>query len=256
MMTALIVIVTAGEAALPMIAGRWANIVRILKAVDALGDVTTYAAKAGKLPGKAYDHVRGKLGKGAEAAGDGGQEAASVSAVGSSRSKDRQPEVVAVKGYAQGPRLQWAKNPDGAVRSVDEAVEIARRHGVVIPDDILIRKVKGKYMPDRTFAQYYSHRGTDPNKRVSWQDFYDKDLDELLVRIDDAVFQSDEAIVAIMAHEMHELNNLRRLFAETGGSMSVRRLHYLINPGIKGNLHDQAWDVADQIVTSMRRSNP
>ncbi|MBE7451367.1 MAG: DUF4157 domain-containing protein [Kofleriaceae bacterium] len=68
MMTALIVIVTAGEAALPMIAGRWANIVRILKAVDALGDVTTYAAKAGKLPGKAYDHVRGKLGKGAEAA--------------------------------------------------------------------------------------------------------------------------------------------------------------------------------------------
>lgn len=29
----------------------------------------------------------------------------------------------------------------------------------------------------------------------------------------------------------------------------------LINPGIKGNLHDQAWDVADAVVDRMRKGS-
>jgi hypothetical protein len=49
-----------------------------------------------------------------------------------------------------------------------------------------------------------------------------------LVRVNDSVFQSDEAIVAVLAHEM-------------------------INPGIAKNLHDQAWDVADSLVLAMRK---
>ena len=67
------------------------------------------------------------------------------------------------------------------------------------------------------------------------------------------MFQSDEAIVAVIAHEMHELNELRRIFEESGGAISMQRLHNLINPGIARNLHDQAWDVADKLVLAMRK---
>jgi hypothetical protein len=156
--------------------------------------------------------------------------------------------------YAQGPRLKWAKNPDGMVRTVDEALEIARRNGVDIADDILLRKVTGKHLPDNTYAKYFGSDTNDPSKLVRWDDFYNKDLDQLLVKVEQSVFQSDEAIVAILGHEMHELNNLRRLFEERGGAMTYRSLHYLISPGIKGNLHDQAWDVADKLVSDMRKS--
>ncbi len=85
------------------------------------------------------------------------------------------------------------------------------------------------------------------------QEFVDKDLDELVVRISDGVFESDEAIIAVMAHEMHELNELRRIFEESSGAISMQRLHNLINPGIANNLHDQAWDIADKLVLKMRK---
>jgi hypothetical protein len=117
-----------------------------------------------------------------------------------------------------------------------------------------VRKLKGKHLPDNTYARYFSHRGADPKKMIRWEEFYDKDLDELVVHVAENVFHSDEAIVAILAHEMHELNNLRRLFAESGGSMNMQRLHALINPGITKNLHDQAWDVADKLVFAMRKA--
>ncbi len=36
----------------------------------------------------------------------------------------------------QFPRISWAPNPDGQRRTIEEAVEIANRHGVQIPDDV------------------------------------------------------------------------------------------------------------------------
>ena len=34
------------------------------------------------------------------------------------------------------PRLEWRPNPDGRVRSIEEALELARRWGVDMPADI------------------------------------------------------------------------------------------------------------------------
>jgi hypothetical protein len=277
-MTVLLILVTMGEdapAALAGIAVRWPQLIKLLKTVDTLGDVTTYlgaAAKVAKLPAKATRFVAGKLGRAERAAEhvaeDVGRDAARAggktenAATHASRDAEKTAtkskkaaEVVTVAGYAQHPRTYpWLKNPDGAVRTADEAVEIARKHGVEIPDDVLVRKLKGKHLPDNTYARYFSHRGTDPKKMIRWEDFYDKDLDELVVHVAENVFQSDEAIVAILAHEMHELNNLRRIFAESGGAMNMQRLHALINPGIAKNLHDQAWDVADKLILAMRKT--
>jgi len=36
----------------------------------------------------------------------------------------------------QYPKREWRDNPDGQIRTIEKAVEIAKKHGVVIPDDI------------------------------------------------------------------------------------------------------------------------
>jgi hypothetical protein len=76
MMTALLIIATAGEAAAAMATGKWATVLRVLRAADALGDVTTYVGKAARLPGKAVTTLRRRFGKGAEAAAEGVESAA------------------------------------------------------------------------------------------------------------------------------------------------------------------------------------
>jgi hypothetical protein len=49
--------------------GRWAHVLRALQTLDALGDVTAYARKIGKLPARAIEHVQHELGRGATRAG-------------------------------------------------------------------------------------------------------------------------------------------------------------------------------------------
>jgi len=70
MMTALIIIVTAGYGAIPQIAGKWAWVVRVLKTVDALGDITTYAAKVVRMPAKAIELARASVGRQAAQVGE------------------------------------------------------------------------------------------------------------------------------------------------------------------------------------------
>ena len=36
----------------------------------------------------------------------------------------------------QGPRVRWKKNKGGRKRTVEEAVDIAKRNGVEIPEDV------------------------------------------------------------------------------------------------------------------------
>ncbi len=73
-MTVLLILVTMGEdapAALAGIAARWPQLIKLLKTVDTLGDVTTYlgaAAKVAKLPAKATRFVAGKFGRAERAA--------------------------------------------------------------------------------------------------------------------------------------------------------------------------------------------
>ena len=76
MMTALIVILTAGKGAIPQITGKWKFVVDALKLADKTGDLGTYLGAAGKLPGKAAEIVRSKLGRPAGQAAEGVEEAA------------------------------------------------------------------------------------------------------------------------------------------------------------------------------------
>ena len=36
----------------------------------------------------------------------------------------------------QYPKREWKDNPDGQIRTIEEVVQIAKKHGVKIPDDL------------------------------------------------------------------------------------------------------------------------
>jgi hypothetical protein len=107
MMTALVAILTAGEGAAVLMTGRWAHVLRALQTLDALGDVTAYARKVGKLPARAIEHVQHQLGRGAaraeRTAGHTAEEAADTARDAGRASPT--PEVTVV-GRSQSPRMR------------------------------------------------------------------------------------------------------------------------------------------------------
>lgn len=272
MMTVLLILLTLGQgtpAALSGVTLRWPQLIHLLKTVDTLGDVTTYlgvAAKALKLPGTAAAHLAGKLGKAGRSATNGDapravteREHSPDNASGHEKPSEpsaRHPSAertVSVHGLAQTPKTYpWNKNPAGVVRTVSDVKRIALEHGVEIPHDIQIFAVDAKWLPPDSYAQYLG-RDFVPGRRAGWEEFYNR-YESIAVKISKEILDSDEAIVAVIAHEMHELNGLRKLFNQRE-TIPVEELGRLINPGHKGNLHDQAWTVADQLVVKMRRGS-
>jgi hypothetical protein len=159
---------------------------------------------------------------------------------------------VLIEGLAQTPKTYpWRKNPDGQVRTVAEARLIATEHGVHIPEDVQLVAVDSKRLPKDTFAKYFEKRSHSPSQMISWDEFYNH-LDNIPVQLSRDILGSDEAIVAVIGHEMHELNSLRAIFEQRGGSIPAGELRNLVVVGRPGNLHDHAWDVADQLVAKMR----
>jgi hypothetical protein len=66
---------------------------------------------------------------------------------------------------------------------------------------------------------------------------------------------SDEAIVAVFQHEMHELSLLRRVFTVSENrSMVATDYGIQVSTGRPDNFHDQAWNEADKLVLRMRRT--
>jgi hypothetical protein len=72
MMTALLMLATAGASSLAAATGTWASILRALAAVDALGDVMAYVGAAARLPGTAVAVLQRRFGKVAGAAAEVG----------------------------------------------------------------------------------------------------------------------------------------------------------------------------------------
>ncbi len=87
---------------------------------------------------------------------------------------------------------------------------------------------------DGTIMQWgrlFNHRGKIP----------------FVVRAD--VFQSDEAIVAVIGHEVYELERLREAF---DSREPIEKWEAETCPTNEGNFHCQAWDYADSLIEKMR----
>ena len=127
--------------------------------------------------------------------------------------------AITARGTAQSPAVSWALNPDGS-RTIEQAVEIARRNGVHIPSDIQfgVVSVEDGLLDATTYARYATFRGQQ-GTLIQWSDLYHDVTGKIPVIIREDILASDEAIVAIFTHEMHELNALRQLFAANNGSM-------------------------------------
>ncbi len=176
-------------------------------------------------------------------------EARAAEGTGRRAAKGAEAATVSVEGMAHSPRLTWRQNPDGVVRTPAEAVELAKKWGVEIDDDIVFLARDPSYFAKNTMAQYFQAKGL-PGARMSWKSFLDIH-EQLRVNFSRELLSSDEAIVAVLAHEMHEINGLRAIFDERE-TIPATEVFRLITPGTKGNLHDQAWDVADELVGRMR----
>lgn len=147
----------------------------------------------------------------------------------------------------QYPKQEWRPNPDGAIRTVEQAVEIARRFGVRIPEDVDFFVDEFGDLDADTTAR--TSRVTKPAGSIVRRSDLVHRTGKVPFRVRQDIFASDEAIVAVLSHEMYELENLRPILLE---GTPVEEFIGLTCPGNPGNLHDRAWDVADAMVERMR----
>ena len=155
-------------------------------------------------------------------------------------------------GAAQGPSHEYRivrSHPVGHRR----ARGIAEAHGIRFEDRVTILRVKDTTPLSGTNAHAsYLSRRFDPDSRVRWDELFPGG--RISISVHRCVLLSDESIVAHFAHELYEVRELRKAFAEAGGSMPALDLRELIREGKTGNLHDRAWEEATRAVAAMREA--
>jgi hypothetical protein len=165
---------------------------------------------------------------------------------------------------AREPRSRpWLPNPGGETRTLEEAVELAKSWGVKIPDDINWGEFLSFEVEEMTrkniFAEYGGFKiesEADWLNTIEWEDLLIKDM--VPVRLNPTIYFSDEAIVHTIAHEMHEINSLRKMLEDFDLNYFeyMRQVHPRSKGGKPGNLHEIAHDVGDMHVMAIRlRSN-
>jgi hypothetical protein len=164
-----------------------------------------------------------------------------------------------ISGAAQSSRIKdYAVNLNGVVRSRDEAIALARSYGIDIPDDINIQFMSNWKRTDADAEYFDVGSRYKPDDWIEWDDFMahrGEFAGTVPVRINQGILNSDEAILANISHEMHELNSLKTLF-DQHGSLQAKEIARLVNTrdrgGAPGNLHEQAWDASDSLILKIR----
>ncbi|MBN8640094.1 MAG: LysM peptidoglycan-binding domain-containing protein, partial [Anaerolineae bacterium] len=129
-------------------------------------------------------------------------------------------ESFAVGGGAFRPFTKWEKNIDG-VRSAQEALELADKYGVYISDDVKISFIDDEIYDRRfsdldfSFANYGKIQIDESQwrRQITWRDSVSDKYGVVNVYVRKSVLESDEAIVAVLHHETHEIEGLREIFA-------------------------------------------
>ena len=154
-------------------------------------------------------------------------------------------------------------NAGGVRRSIDEAIEIAKINGVSIPEDVVFFEAEPGQLKGTLSEYLFAGRSFESSKgpgvsgdeggRVHWTDHYNMD-GRIPFRIHPDVLASDELIVAVFQHEMHELSLFRLVQFAKDNTMDATDYGIQISTGRSGNFHDLAWREADALVLRMRES--
>lgn len=153
---------------------------------------------------------------------------------------------------AQSPKTQpWAKNEAGP-RTLAEALDVVRAQGLEIPDDVRFIIAPAGILQNDVYAQYGAFV---PTKTYEWEELLTgpEDARKVPVKINPSVLESDEAILAVFAHELFEIEGLRACF-EQSPRIAGQMLCNEVCSGRPNNLHDRAWDEADKRVAAFRRT--
>jgi hypothetical protein len=134
--------------------------------------------------------------------------------------------------------------------SIDEALAIAQDHGVAIPAYLRFDLCE-EFVPANAYASYLMLGSMEGNTLIRWADCLNLH-GQVPVHLRPGVLESDEAIVAVFAHEMHEITGLRAAFGGNSGILPASEVYRLISPDLAGNLHARAVEIADRLVLQMR----
>ena len=157
------------------------------------------------------------------------------------------PKTTKVYGSAANPRVEWRKNIDGVTRTKEEVIKIAEKAGIDI-EMMDLHLVDD--LPDQVFASYTGLQGP-PDKLYKWNDIVHDITEKVPVRINKNILNSDEAIIATLQHESYELEALQDIM-QSKGMITQRELGSLIDLNYGGELHNEAWDVADKLILKLR----
>ena len=255
-------------------ARRWAYIGLALTVLD-VGGFVAAARLAGRLAKVAeMSDVAAALGKSTDTMGDIAQrlgmserqlarELETLTGPARQRLLDRIKSVLSLKvgGTAQLPLIKgeldgfWMFNPNQQRRTLNQAVELAENMGADVWDDVAFRIVPHNSLQEGggvTYAAWGPGTRLPGDAVMTWNKHM-LTRGQVMVRLSDRIMTSDEAIVAVIAHEMHELNGIRAAFGAQGElTMTVAQFVRKVKPGHGVNLHDEAWSIADKIVQDMR----
>lgn len=113
----------------------------------------------------------------------------------------------------RAPKYEWRPNPDGQSRSIEEAREIARRWGVAIPEYVSFAIDKYDWLDADTTAKTTTFK-EPAGTMIYWSMLFHNQTGKIPFLIRKNVLRSDEAIVAVIGHEMYELEELRKAIWE------------------------------------------
>lgn len=123
---------------------------------------------------------------------------------------------------------------------------MAKKAGVTIKDDVQFRVWDDDFYEQRyprdTYAIYGNKFDRVGDVHIRWEDLLSNG--KMMVTIRRSVLESDQKIIAVIAHEMYEVNQLREILFYRH-SISTEELANLTKAGIPKNLHDFAWDDAN-----------
>lgn len=149
----------------------------------------------------------------------------------------------------RAPKYQWRPNPDGRMKSIEEACQLARLWGVVIPEYVSFAIDKFGWLDADTTAKTTTFK-EPAGTMIYWYSLFHKQTGKIPFLIRQDILRSDEAIVAVIGHEMYELEKMKSAFGKNGAP--IEHWQAEAHPDSEGNFHWQAWDYADELVSAMR----
>lgn len=160
--------------------------------------------------------------------------------------------TIAGEGFGQFSRVVLRRNPAGVVRTIEEAETIAQNAGIQVPsyvrfevDPELVTRATGARGPRITKADL---------DWVDWSDLANPTSGKVTFYVHPEVLESDDAIIWYFRHDLHEITQLKEIL--DAGRMRFRDFIFHVMPDNRGNLHDEAIRLADEVAGAYQALNP